>query len=99
MKQSLLTLSLLSPIIASMATGAEAAKRNKKVQEREKPNVIIIYADDLGYGDLQCYGAQGVKTPNVNQLASEGIRFTNVHATASTSTPSRYSLLTGECMA
>lgn len=96
MKQSLLTLSLLSPIIASMATGAEAAKRNKKVQEREKPNVIIIYADDLGYGDLQCYGAQGVKTPNVNQLASEGIRFTNVHATASTSTPSRYSLLTGE---
>lgn len=96
MKQSLLTLSLLSPIIASMATGAEAAKRNEKVQEREKPNVIIIYADDLGYGDLQCYGAQGVKTPNVNQLASEGIRFINVHATASTSTPSRYSLLTGE---
>ena len=66
------------------------------VQEQEKPNVVIIYADDLGYGDLECYGAEGVKTPNVNKLASEGIRFTNMHAVAATSTPSRYSLLTGE---
>lgn len=61
-----------------------------------KPNVIIIYADDLGYGDLQPYGAKNVETPNVNRLANNGIRFTNAHATASTSTPSRYSLLTGE---
>ncbi len=60
------------------------------------PNVIIILADDLGYGDLQCYGAKNVKTPNVNRLAKEGIRFTNAHAVAATSTPSRYSLLTGE---
>lgn len=61
-----------------------------------KPNVIIIYADDLGYGDLECYGAKNVKTPNVNKLAENGIRFTNAHAVAATSTPSRYSLLTGE---
>ena len=61
-----------------------------------KPNVIIIYADDLGYGDLECYGAKNVKTPNINKLAENGIRFTNAHAVASTSTPSRYSLLTGE---
>ena len=61
-----------------------------------KPNVIIIYADDLGYGDLECYGAKNVKTPNINKLAENGIRFTNAHAVAATSTPSRYSLLTGE---
>lgn len=63
--------------------------------EPQKPNVIIILADDLGYGDLECYGARNVLTPNVNELAQSGIRFTNMHATASTSTPSRYSLLTG----
>ena len=62
----------------------------------EKSNVVIILADDVGYGDLGCYGAIGVATPNVDRLASEGIRFTNAHATASTSTPSRYSLLTGQ---
>ena len=62
----------------------------------QKPNVIIIYADDLGYGDLSCYGAHRVETPNVDRLADQGIRFTNTHDVASTSTPSRYSLLTGE---
>ena len=62
----------------------------------QKPNVIIIYADDLGYGDLSCYGAHRVNTPNVDRLADQGIRFTNTHTVASTSTPSRYSLLTGE---
>lgn len=62
----------------------------------EKPNVIIIYADDLGYGDLECYGAKNVSTPNVNRLAENGVKFTNAAATASTSTPSRYALLTGE---
>lgn len=68
----------------------------ENLNEKTRPNVIIIYADDLGYGDLQCYGAKNVHTPNVNNLANHGIRFTNVHATAATSTPSRYSLLTGE---
>ncbi|MGL4851077.1 MAG: sulfatase family protein [Phocaeicola sp.] len=61
-----------------------------------KPNVILIYADDIGYGDLECYGALNVETPHVNRLANNGIRFTNGHATAATSTPSRYSLLTGQ---
>lgn len=58
--------------------------------------VVIIYADDLGYGDLECYGAKGVKTPNVNRLSNNGLRFTNAHAVASTSTPSRYALPTGQ---
>ena len=63
---------------------------------KSRPNVVIIYADDLGFGDLECYGAIGVRTPNVNRLSDNGVRFTNAHAVASTSTPSRYSLLTGE---
>ncbi|WP_245235019.1 sulfatase-like hydrolase/transferase [Pedobacter borealis] len=62
---------------------------------QKKPNVIIIYANDLGYGDLSCYGATKIKTPNIDALAKQGLRFTNGHATASTCTPSRYSLMTG----
>lgn len=61
-----------------------------------KPNVILIYADDLGYGDLECYGAKNVQTPNVNSLAERGIKFNNTYAAAATSTPSRYGMLTGE---
>lgn len=60
-----------------------------------RPNVVIIYADDLGYGDLSCYGAHRVATPNVDNLARQGVRFVNAHAAAATSTPSRFSLLTG----
>lgn len=60
-----------------------------------KPNVILIYADDLGYGDLSCYGATKIKTPNVDQLAKQGIRFTNGHTTSATCTPSRFGLMTG----
>lgn len=56
----------------------------------------FLVADDLGYGDLSCYGAQGVSTPHTDSLAREGVRFTDAHAVASTSTPSRYSLLTGQ---
>lgn len=62
----------------------------------ERPNVIIIYADDVGYGDLSCNGTRTVETPNVERLAREGVRFTNAHTTSSTSTPARYGLLTGQ---
>jgi arylsulfatase A-like enzyme len=65
-------------------------------QKAEKPNVVFIYADDLGYGDISCYGAKSINTPNIDQLARQGVRFTNMHSSAATSTPSRYSLLTGE---
>jgi hypothetical protein len=61
---------------------------------QSKPNIIIIYADDLGYGDLSCYGATKIHTPNIDKLAKSGIRFTNAHSTAATCTPSRFSLLT-----
>lgn len=61
----------------------------------QKPNVIFIVADDIGYGDLSCYGEPTVHTPNVERLAAAGLRFTDAHAVAATSTPSRYSLFTG----
>ena len=63
---------------------------------QKKPNVIFIYTDDLGYGDLSCYGATQIQTPNLDKLASSGIRFTNAHSTSSTCTPSRFALMTGQ---
>ena len=94
MNNKLLTLALLVPAVAPTTGSAKATKKPNNGQKA--PNVIIILADDLGYGDLKCYGAKNVETPNVDRLASNGIRFTNGHAIAATSTPSRYSLLTGE---
>ena len=61
-----------------------------------RPNIILIYADDIGYGDLSCYGATRVQTPNVDRVAKGGLRFTDGHCTSATCTPSRYSMLTGE---
>lgn len=63
---------------------------------QEKPNIIFILADDIGYGDFGCYGAKLISTPNIDALAANSARFTNAHSPASTSSPSRYSLLTGE---
>ena len=65
-------------------------------QAPARPNIVILYADDLGYGDTSCYGATRVRTPNIDRLAARGLRFTDAHTTAATCTPSRYSLLTGE---
>ena len=61
-----------------------------------RPNVVIVYADDLGYGDVSSQGATALKTPNIDRLAREGLRFTDGHSPAATCTPSRYALLTGE---
>ncbi len=60
------------------------------------PNVVVIFADDLGYGDLGCYGATKISTPNIDRLAAEGRRFTDAHAASAVCTPSRYALMTGE---
>jgi arylsulfatase A-like enzyme len=62
----------------------------------DRPNIVVIYADDIGYGDFSCYGATRVATPNVDRLARAGRRFTQAHATSATCTPSRYALLTGK---
>jgi arylsulfatase A-like enzyme len=75
------------------ALGALAGLR---AQGRPQPNIVLILADDAGYGDLSCYGATRVHTPNLDRLATEGVRFTDAHSSAATCTPSRYSLMTGE---
>lgn len=65
-------------------------------KKRELPNIILINADDLGYGDLGCYGATKLSTPNIDRLASEGRMFTDAHSASAVCTPSRYALITGE---
>ena len=60
------------------------------------PNIIFILADDIGYADFSCYGAKTIATPHIDELAANGIRFTNAYAPASTSSPSRYALLPGD---
>ncbi|MEM6344401.1 MAG: arylsulfatase [Bacteroidota bacterium] len=72
-----------------------AEKINTTLDHRP-PNIVIIYVDDLGYGDLGAYGAKGVATPAVDRMAANGIRYTDAHSAAATCTPSRYALLTGE---
>jgi arylsulfatase A-like enzyme len=63
---------------------------------QDKPNIVLIMTDDLGYGDVSSYGATALQTPNIDRLAKEGLRFTDAHSSAATCTPSRYALLTGE---
>ena len=78
-------------LAAALAAGASAP-----AAEPAKPNIVLIYADDIGYGDLSCYGAEKVKTPNCDRLAKAGLRFTDGHSVASVCTPSRYAMMTGE---
>jgi len=85
MKKLLITTSVLVTGLISHA-----------LAEEKPPNVIFIFADDLGYGDVGCYGATKVKTPNIDKLAVEGRRFTDAHSASAVCTPSRYGLLTGE---
>ena len=63
--------------------------------DQTKPNIIIIYADDLGYGDVSSYGVGTLETPNIDKIANNGIRFTNGYASSATCSPSRYALMTG----
>ncbi len=79
---SFLALGLAAPLLATAATS--------------RPNIVLIMADDLGWGDVGCYGARAVATPHIDRLAAQGRRFTQGYAPASTCTPSRYALLTGE---
>lgn len=84
----------LLPGIAVLSGCNNASQKNKE-QNGQKPNIIYIFADDLGIGDLSCYGATKVSTPNIDRLAGQGVQFTNAYATSATSTPSRFGLLTG----
>lgn len=85
--------------LAASATGITVLANEKEVIKPEavkQPNIILIVADDLGYGDLSCYGANRIQTPGMDRIANEGIRFTRGFCTAATSTPSRYSVMTGK---
>lgn len=87
---------LLSSLPLTLIPLAGLSAANKAASKQTKPNIVLIYADDIGYGDLSCYGYSKVPTPNVDRLAAEGVRFTNAHCAAATSTPSRYGLFTGQ---
>lgn len=91
-----LVLFLLSTLF--MVSCAKNKKQTAEVSQTEttkKPNIVVIYLDDLGYGDLSAYGATELQTPNIDALANGGVRFTNGYASSATCTPSRYALLTG----
>lgn len=84
-----MSLLMATVVLASVAASAEAA-------EAAKPNIIFILADDLGYGDLGCYGQQTIRTPNLDRMATEGLRFTQCYAGSTVCAPSRCVLMTGQ---
>jgi len=82
-------------IYLSLLIGVFAFNKCHEKQKEDGPNIIIIMADDLGYGDFSCYGATNIQTPNCDRLANEGMKFIDAHSPSAVSTPTRYSLLTG----
>ncbi len=85
--------SVLIFILAFLLIGISACKN--KILKSRPPNIILILADDLGYGDLSCYGQTHFSTPNIDKLAKEGMRFTQSYAGATVCSPSRNVLMTG----
>ena len=96
MSTKLLAGLLACSALSALSTLAAAQAPAPPASDDRRPNVVIIYADDLGYGDVSSYGATHVETPHIDRLAAQGLRFTDGHAPASTCTPSRFSMLTGE---
>ena len=89
---------LLAPLAALQAADSQPARPiadTSATKPVAKPNIIVILADDLGWGDVGCYGATKIKTPHIDRLASEGMKFTDAHTAASLCSPSRYGLMTG----
>lgn len=86
-----------SAVVLLLLTGCKSKveKEVAPVENSKKPNIVFIYMDDLGYGDMSAYGATEISTPNMDALANGGVRFTNGYATSATCTPSRYAILTG----
>jgi len=82
-------------ITSFVSAGLLAFSANAHTQQVSQPNILLILADDLGYGDLSCYGGKDRHTPNIDRIMNEGIRFTDFHANCPVSSPSRAALLTG----
>ena len=95
MEKSRITLSILSGCLLFSCTGSTAPKKKDTSPVREKPNIIFIMSDDLGYGDIGCFGQQKIQTPNIDRIANEGIRFTNAYAGSAVCAPSRSTLMQG----
>lgn len=97
MKKEIRFYLLFFSVIFTFISCRENIDERKETAETttSKPNIIVIYADDLGYGELGAYGATELKTPNLDKLANGGLKFTNGYASSATCTPSRYALLTG----
>ena len=83
-------------IVIAFSVMSSCNHKEKKVNQQTNPNIIFIYLDDLGYGDVSAYGATELETPNMDFLANNGRKFVNGYATSATCTPSRYALLTGQ---
>lgn len=83
-------------VLLTGTTIASAAPKAEKSSKSAKPNVIVVLADDLGFGDVSAYGSKTISTPNIDRLAHDGVCFHNAYATSATSTPSRYALMTGK---
>jgi len=82
-------------LVTALLFASACSATGEKASSGQRPNIIVVYLDDLGYGDVGAYGATVLKTPNIDRLATEGLRFTNGYASSATCTPSRYALLTG----
>ena len=82
-------------VLSLLATLSLFSLPNTACPQTRPPNIIVIMADDLGYGDVSCYGAQTIQTPHIDRLAKEGLKFTSGYCSASTCTPTRFSFLTG----
>ena len=96
MKKWLIVTSALCVIyLISIGISTHAQTGRKRTKTVSRPNIIMIVADDLGYGETGCYGQKIIKTPNIDRLASEGIRFTDFYAASPVCAPSRCGMLTG----
>ena len=82
-------------IISVVIGGAALARESQEAERGRRPNIVLLFADDLGYGDVSCYGSKTIPTPHIDALARSGVRFTDAYVTAGTCSPSRAALLTG----
>ena len=93
---TLLVVCLIGSILCLGAVASTDSPTDRSVIKVEKPNIIFIMVDDLGYGQLGCYGQEKIKTPNIDKMAREGMLFTDFYAGNSVCAPSRCSLITGK---
>lgn len=89
------SLNFFSLSLLLLLMSCNSRQKEKEITTTDTPNIVLLYLDDLGYGDVSAYGATALRTPNIDKLAEEGIKFTRGYATSATCTPSRYAILTG----